>query len=529
MTKGHDTMRSRRLAPRGEGRSATVRLTLVAVLALGAAAAPGAAGAEAATLTTPEVGGPAHVPLLPPAGASSGRQGFVRVINHSAQAGEVSLHAIDDAGWCFGPVTLYIGANASRHFNSADLEDGNPAKGLSGGVGTGSGAWRLEVESALEVEAIGYVRHADGFLTAMNSVAPTRDGTAHVAIFNPGSNFRQASGLRLFNAGYLPADVRIAGTDDEGRSPGGAVALSLDAGVAAVHDASALESGSGVEGAIGDGEGKWHLAVEAPAGVAAMSLMTSPSGHLTNLSTAPAHRRDDALVVPLFLSAADPHDRQGFVRVVNRSDAAGTVAIRAYDDSAWTYDPVTLSIGAGEAVHFNSEDLEQGNASKGLTGSTGPGSAGDWRLNLTSDLDIEVLAYARHADGFLTSMHDVAPKRGGVHRVATFNPGSNARQVSLLRIVNLAAEEAAVTIRGIDGDGATPGADVVATVPASRSLTLDAKTLEEGRDDFAGALGDGASKWRLQVTSEQDILVMSLMQSPTGHLTNLSARPMAAD
>ena len=70
---------------------------------------------------------------------------------------------------------------------------------------------------------------------------------------------------------------------------------------------------------------------------------------------------------------------------------------------------------------------------------------------------------------------------------------------------------------------------MTATVPARRSLTLDAKALEEGGEDFAGALGDGAAKWRLQVESRQDILVMSLMQSPTGHLSNLSARPMAAD
>ena len=484
--------------------------------------------AAAATLSL-EVGGVAHVPLLPMAADASGRQGFVRVINHSAEAGEVSLHAIDDAGWCFGPVTLSIGANASTQFNSRDLEDGNPAKGLSGGVGTGEGGWRLEVESALEVEAIGYVRHADGFLTAMNSVAPTRDGTAYVATFNPGSNSRQASRLRLFNAGDLPAEVRIAGTDDAGRSPGDAITLSLDAGLAKGHDAGALESGTDVEGALGDGAGKWRLAVEAPAGVAAMSLMKSASGHLTNLSTAPAHRHGDALVAPLFLSASDPHDRQGFVRVVNRSDAAGTVSIQAFDDSTWTYDPVTLSIGAGEVAHFNSDDLETGNPGKDLSGSTGPASAGDWRLHLTSDLDIDVLAYVRHADGFLTSMHDVAPKRGGVHRVATFNPGSNTRQVSRLRIVNLDAEPAEVTIRGIDDDGASPGDGVTATVPAGQSLTLDAKALEEGGEDFAGALGDGAAKWRLQVESEQDILVMSLLQSPTGHLSNLSARPMAAD
>ena len=37
--------------------------------------------------------------------------------------------------------------------------------------------------------------------------------------------------------------------------------------------------------------------------------------------------------------------------------------------------------------------------------------------------------------------------------------------------------------------------------------------------------GDGAGKWRLAVTSEQPVIVMSLLSSPTGHLTNLSTAP----
>ena len=477
-----------------------------------------------------QVGGPLHVPLLTPA-SDTDRQGFVRVINHSDKAGEVAITAIDDAGTRFGPVTLAIGARASSHFNTTDLEDGNDAKNLSGGTGLGQGNWRLEVESDLEVEALGYVRHADGFLTAMGSVAPRQGGMPWVATFNPGSNYRQVSRLRMFNTGSVLAPVSLTGMDDSGQSSGGSVKLDLAAGAAADHDADALESGTGLDGALGDGTGKWRLTPEAVREVVAMSLMESPSGQLTNLSTAPVHRRGDALVLPLFLTAADPHQRQGFARIINRSDRAGTVTIQAFDDSTWEYAPLTLSIGAKAAVHFNSDDLELGNPDKGLANSTGAASAGNWWLSLTSDLDIEALAYVRHQDGFLTSMHDVAPKRLGIHRVATFNPSSNYRQVSQLRVLNLGADAAQVTIKGIDGDGQSPGTNVEVTVPSRRSMTLDAKALEKGGDGFEGALGDGAAKWRLEVESEQPILVMSLMQSPTeeGHLTNLSARPLKAD
>ena len=51
--------------------------------------------------------------------------------------------------------------------------------------------------------------------------------------------------------------------------------------------AQALESGEGLSGGLGDGAGKWRLKVSADAPIEVMSLLASPTGHLTNLSTAP--------------------------------------------------------------------------------------------------------------------------------------------------------------------------------------------------------------------------------------------------
>ena len=123
-------------------------------------------------------------------------------------------------------------------------------------------------------------------------------------------------------------------------------------------------------------------------------------------------------------SASDTLDREGFVRVINHSADAGEVSINAIDDEGGSYGPVVLSVGAGEAVHFNSDDLENGNAEKGLSVGVGPGE-GDWRVEFSSELDIEVLSYVRTADGFVTAMHDSVPSEGGRHWVAFFNPGSN--------------------------------------------------------------------------------------------------------
>ena len=185
-------------------------------------------------------------------------------------------------------------------------------------------------------------------------------------------------------------------------------------------------------------------------------------------------------VVPMFPAASDGV-RQGFVRIVNHSPQAGTVQIEAYDDDGTRFGPVTLDVDADETVYFNSGDLEDGNAAKGLAVGTGPG-VGDWWLALSSDLDIEVLSYIRTpGDGFLTSMHDVVPPGAdGAYRVAIFNPGSNAAQVSRLRLVNAGEQAAEVTITGVDDHGASPGGEVRVSVPAGAARTLAADELESG-------------------------------------------------
>ena len=94
-----------------------------------------------------------------------------------------------------------------------------------------------------------------------------------------------------------------------------------------------------------------------------------------------------------------------------------------------TYEPLTLTLGARAAAAFNSDDLESGNAAKGLTGATGMGTGG-WRLAIESEtLDIEALAYIRTTDGFVTGMNAVAPREDGALVVPFFNPGSNVDQV----------------------------------------------------------------------------------------------------
>ena len=202
-------------------------------------------------------------------------------------------------------------------------------------------------------------------------------------------------------------------------------------------------------------------------------------------------------VIPLFMPAGDV--QEGFARVINHSVRAGTARITGTDDEGESHGPVTLSLAARQTRHFNSGDLEAGNAGKGLSGGLGDGQ-GNWRLRLESDLDLEVGAYIRTADGFLSSVHDVVGRISvedeTVHRVAVFNPASNHNQVSVLRVANLGDTSVRVTIRGRDDAGqAGPDGEVSLTLPASEAQQVTAQALEAGGTGLGGGLGDGKGKW----------------------------------
>ena len=464
-----------------------------------------------------------EVPLFASASDET-RQGFLRVINHG-ERNVVHIVAADDVG-NRRSTTLAMNAGETVHFNSNDLENGNARKGLSRGIGEGGVDWRLEL-SGNDVDVLTYMRTNDGFLTSLHDVVPGGAGGYSVPIFNPGRNTNQQSLLRLINPGVADAEVAITGIDDRG-SASGEAGLTLAAGEARTISAADLENGTDLRGGLGSGSGKWRLSVASDQPIRVSSLMQTPTGHLTNLSTSPDNTElvggDTAHHVHLFPSASDPKQRQGFVRVVNRGEA-GSVEIRAFDGTEHEYETVTLAIDANETVHFNSIDLEGGNTGKGLSGSTGAGE-GDWRLELTSALDLDVLAYIRRTeDGFLTSMHDTVPSVGGVHRVPIFNPGSNRNQVSRLLLINPGEEAAEVTITGVDDLGRPSVGNVSLSVPAGEARTVSAQALEAGGDELRGVLGDGVGKWRLDVNADGPIRVMNLLESPTGHLTNLSTMP----
>ena len=226
--------------------------------------------------------------------------------------------------------------------------------------------------------------------------------------------------------------------------------------------------------------------------------------------------------VPL-MRRADHETQQGFVRVA--ALGTGYIRIDAWDDTG-ERKVTDLYVVQERTYHFNSEDLENGNPAKGIDQGIGAGE-GDWYLQLSADFDFVVTSYIRTKDGFVTAMgNTLVPVDGSdfgaecAFEAAFFNPASNTKQVSSLRIIEYDDVETDVRILGFDDDGYLYG-PVDLTVPASGTRTVTSQQLEAGGDGLRDSLGDGSGKWRLVVVTDGSIVVLNLLETPTGHLTNL--------
>ena len=457
----------------------------------------------------------AHTVPYVPSAAAEGHAGVVRIESRSGVSGEVSVVAVDDAGQRVEAGRLTLGAGAAVEFEMAALESGDALLGLEG-TGPGEGDWRLELSTDLDIEARAYAR-SEGFVTALHDAALV-SGEVELPFFNPGGEARR-SVLRLANARGEPAAVSVRGVDDAGRAAG-PVTAELGPWEARSYTAPELESGSaaGLTGSLGDGDGRWRLTLSADRGSAyATNLLLDGSGMLSSvpgrMSRGGFHR------VPLFPSASDGEGRRGLVRVVNRSADSAEVGIDAFDATDRAYERLELTLAGEASGQFDSSDLEQGNAEKGLEGSTGPGE-GDWWLELSSASDIELVSYVDTASGPLSALR-------GTSGVET---ESGMRYEALLwgesgevRLLNAGGEAVAVRLSGTDDAGSSGGAVELTLAPRS-ARTLTATALAEGEAGMRGALGAGTGNWRLRLEADREIDVLSLVRGSGGMLSDVSRR-----
>ncbi|MYD42298.1 MAG: beta-lactamase family protein [Gammaproteobacteria bacterium] len=229
-------------------------------------------------------------------------------------------------------------------------------------------------------------------------------------------------------------------------------------------------------------------------------------------------QQETTRTIPLFFSSESSHT--GVLRLINHSKTHGQVEVVGIDDEGMSVGPATVDLRSQSNVLIYASDLEDGNdfIDVGL----GRGN-GNWRLQLTSELDIEAIAYAEAPDGLLTSVLETVKGEAGCWRIPTFYSSDNFTR-SQLRLSNLSDSSANIEISGRDDRGSVSAMPIQLQLEPSTTVTLNALDLEEGAASISGSLGDGQGNWQLAIESDQLLTVMNLLESER-RITNLSTRP----
>ena len=261
--------------------------------------------------------------------------------------------------------------------------------------------------------------------------------------------------------------------------------------------------------------------------------MTNREEFDANTDPTDADSINEGLVHYIRLVSPQSNDvQQGFIRVINKSADSIAVTITGRDDAGdLSIGRIRFDIPPFAARQVNSDDIEFGNAGLGLDGSLGDG-VGNWQLKVSSDADITTMGFVRTSEGFMTSMHSLSEvvDSGTDHRVDIFNPASNRNQVSRIRVSNQSDRVATVNVTGIDDAGVMRGPATFSLAPFA-TIELTASDLENGSSakGVSGGIGDGQGKWRLEVSSDESISVMNLLEAPGGFISNLSSSQRGAD
>lgn len=148
--------------------------------------------------------------------------------------------------------------------------------------------------------------------------------------------------------------------------------------------------------------------------VAATFTRGADTSNLTGCNLLPIAFNGSVVKVFTFNPAGNT-TQESFARVSNWGNTGGKVTIQGWDDNgaAAPGGNVTFNLAAGASLQFNSTDLENGNAGKGLTGAFGDSANGKWRLIVTGEFDgMAVTSLNRNnTTGTLTNLTD-ADNRG---------------------------------------------------------------------------------------------------------------------
>ena len=214
--------------------------------------------------------------------------------------------------------------------------------------------------------------------------------------------------------------------------------------------------------------------------------------------------------------------RQGFVRVSNLSDTDGDIHITALDRNGRKHEVARVHLNVLEVFSFNSDDLENGDSLKGIQRGIGEPPGGNWRVRIETGLQLAVNAYVRTNDGFVTDVsrraENLAEGESYVYYVPFVNPASNQSVRSTLQATNLGSSRATIAVVALDDAGSLHVGGVYG-LDSQTTDGIDSIQLEE-------QAGDGHGKWRLVVVSDQPLNLISLLDTASGHISNVSQAPV---
>ncbi len=356
------------------------------------------------------------VPMFNPA-ENPNQVSRLRMINTNLTPVSVQISATDDAGKSgLNTVMLTLPALTSSDISSADLENGNAAKGLIGKLGDGSGKWQLTVAATGRLTVQSLLFDPIGKLTNLSTLSDAAEpapGQRVLWMVPSAANIQQQGFIRLINRENRSSQVALWGIDDAGRKSSGTITLTMKAKESRQLTSQDLEYGNtakGLTGKLGSGVGNWRLVAMTDLDLVPMSLIRTTDGFLTSVHDLVT---GDGLNirVPIFNPADNPN-QVSVLRLVNPNSTAASVTIRGTDDtgSAGPGGTVSLTLAAGAAVELSAADLENGNLAKALKGKLGNGS-GKWTLNIAATTSVKAMSLLRDPKGYLTNLSNGA--KGG--------------------------------------------------------------------------------------------------------------------
>lgn len=88
---------------------------------------------------------------------SESASGRIRVANLSSEDTQIQILGFDAVGDQYGPVELALHARAAVVLTAEELKRGTQSKGLPTGLGNGTGAWHLQLESHARLGGLSYL------------------------------------------------------------------------------------------------------------------------------------------------------------------------------------------------------------------------------------------------------------------------------------------------------------------------------------------------------------------------------------